>query len=313
MVLHPRFHEVATKISSVSGFASDARYAVVDSAAGGMWLIDDQTGRRTRLTPPTLCGGYGDLVGGGWVLTSCVGYGDSPYQLYSIATGTWTVVNSSGGLPVAIGSDWIEFYGPTELGCTEHCGYQYRFENIASGQLQTLPTWVPGATTIPDLNSPGLAALLCSPLHVPQGFPEEDTAVTDAPDPLIFAGVLAVGIQWYQPGDWQPRLVLERCGSRLHRVVTNQISSANAPQFAINNHALVWLSDGTIDGVFLPSLQKFTIVGGAGPSTGPGPVLPPAPYGVFLTSRTLYVETENGAVVAAASPIPRTHHRRHER
>lgn len=268
-----------------------------------MVLIDEQTGSRTTLTPPTLCGGYGDLVGGGWVLTSCVGYGNSAYQLYSIATGTWTPVNSGGGQPVAIGSDWIEFFGPTELGCTEHCSYQYRFEKIATGQLQTLPTWAPGATTIPDLNSPALAASLCPPLQVPQGFPEDGSDSALAPDPLAFAGPFATSIEWYvQGGLWELHLLLERCGSGLHRVVTSQISSANAPQFAINNHALVWLSGGTIQGVFLPSLQKFTIVGAVGPSTGRGSVPPPAAYGVFLTSRRLYVETGDGVVMAAASP-----------
>jgi hypothetical protein len=225
-------------------------------------------------------------------------------------------VNSGGGLPVAIGSHWIEFYGPTEPGCPPaHCSYQYRFENIATGQLQTLPTWAPGAATIPDLNSPGLAASLCSPLQVPQGFPEDETGSALAPEPLAFAGPFASGIEWYvQGGLWELHLLLERCGSGLHRVVTNHIGSANAPQFAINQYALAWMSRGTIDGVFLPSLQRFTILGDVGPSTGLGRVPPPAAaYGVFLTSRTLYVETGDGVVMAAASPRPRTHHPRHRR
>jgi hypothetical protein len=187
VLLHPRFHEVAPEVSSV---ASDPRYALVNSAASGMFLIDDQTGKRTTLTPPTMCAATGDLVGGGWVLTSCVGYGNPPYQLYSIATRTWTAVNSSGGLPGAIGSDWIEYYGPTEPGCVEHCSYQYSFGDITTGQLQTLPTWAPGATTIPDLNSTGLASPLCSPLQVPQGFVKTRPAALSRPiNSLLRAGL----------------------------------------------------------------------------------------------------------------------------
>lgn len=302
VVLHPRFHEVARGVLSV---ASDGRYVLVASRASGTFLIDDQTGRRTPLKPPPLCG-YTYFVGGGRVLTDCAGYGKPPYQLYSIASGVWTAVKSSGGMPIAVGRDWIEYFGPTESGCFEHCFYQYSFGNIASGQLQTLPEWIPGGTTIPNLNSPGLADQLCSPLRVPQGFPQDFTGSAFAPDLVTFAGRFAAGAEWYmQRGLWQLHLLLERCGSRLHRVITAKISTPDGiPQFAINHHAVVWLSPegGPVHGLFLPSLQKFTIAFRYTSSAGDL---------VFLTPRTVYLDTGEGLMIAAASPHPRTHRRRH--
>jgi hypothetical protein len=214
-------------------------------------------------------------------------------------------------MPVAVGKHWIEYYGPTEPGCTEHCTYQYSFGDIATGQLRTLPDWTPGGTTIPELNSSGLAAQLCSPLRTPQGFPQDLTGATLAPDPLTFAGPFAAGAEWYTKGGlWALRLLLERCGSRLHRVITTRISTPDGiPQFAINRRALVWLTPQgrPAHGLFLPSLQKFTI---AFPRTLSGADL------VFLTSRTLYLEVGGdagpGMVIAAPSPRP-SHHRRRAR
>jgi len=299
MVLHPRFRVVASHASS---FTSDGRYVLL-ARPSDTSLIDDQTGRRTLLTPPTLCG-YTYLVGGGRVLTSCAGFGNPPYQMYSISAGGWTAVNSNGGTPVAIGSHWIEYYGTTEPGCLEHCAYQYTFGETATGQLRTLPAWAPGASTIPDLNSPALAAHLCSPLRVPQGFPTDLTSSTLAPDPLVFAGQFAAGAESViRGGLYQLRLLLERCGSNLHLVLTSQLTSSPTNQFAINRRALVWLNyrGGPIHGIFLPSLRKFTITS------------PPASLGssVFLTSRRLYLEDGSGRVIAAASPRPPTHRRQH--
>lgn len=128
-----------------------------------------------------------------------------------------------------------------------------------------------------------------------------------APDPLTFAGPFAAGAEWYTKGGlWQLRLLLERCGSRLHRETTTRISTSDGiPQFAINRRALVWLApqSGPIHGLFLPSLQKFTI---ASLRAAPGDL-------VLLTSRTLYIDDGLGSVIAAPSPRPPRHHRRHAR
>lgn len=302
LVLHPRFHRVASHLSS---FTADGRYVVM-AGPGGTTLIDDQTGKHTTLSVPALCG-LSYTVGGGWVLTSCSGFGNAPYQLYSIATGTWRALTSAGGMPVALGSDWIEYYGTTETGCTVHCAYQYTFADIATGQLRMLPDWTSGGITVPDLNSPGLAAKLCSPLRVPQGFPNDLTAAALAPSPLTFAGRFAAGIEWHlRSGLYELRLLVERCGSRLHQVLTSQVSSSPSNQFAVNRHAVIWenLRGGPVHGVFLPSLQRFTIplprIRGNTNFTLTG-------GSIFLTSRTMYLESGFGQVVGAASPIRPKH------
>lgn len=294
LVLHPRFHQVATNVAQ---FATDGRYVVI-AQANRTTLIDDQTGKRWALGFPPQCG-FGVGVGGGRVLTAGVGPSNPLYELYSIAARTWTPVppapNAIG--EVALGADWIEYYHQTPATCTEHCVYEYAFGNIATGQTRTLPAWKPGGTTIPDLNSAVLTAKLCSPLRVPQGFATDLTPSGLAPDPLTFAGSFATGEEWFvQHGSSQLRLLLERCGSRLHQALTSRISSSSS-QFAINHHAVIWANynGGPVHGVFLPSLRKFTIKRPLG-ATGP--------VGVFLTPRALYLDSGAGLVVAAAAPSP---------
>ncbi len=284
---------------------------VISAVGAGTTLIDEHTGKQTTLIAPPLCGyspsagiTYPYVTGGGWLLTSCAGYTNPPFQLYSIASGTWMPFSPWAGSPVAVGSRWIEGYGPAEIGCSEHCAHQYAFANIATGRVTTLPSWQPGGTTVPHLNSAGLAATLCSPLRVPQGFPSDLTTTSAAPDPLTFAGPFAVGLDVKLGGLDEQRLVLQRCGSPLRRVLTSQLSSSDN-QYAINQHAVIWRdysSNGApLDGVFIPSLKKFTIPLGR--------IAPPFPtaISIFLTSRTLYVWNNDlgSDVVAAPAPRPR--------
>jgi hypothetical protein len=283
---------------------------VVISAVGvGTTLTNEQTGKRTTLIAPPLCGYspsagimYPYVVGGGWLLTSCAGYANPPFQLYSIASGTWIPFSPWAGSPVAVGSQWIEGYGPAEIGCSEHCTYQYAFANVATGQVTTLPSWQPGGTTVPNLNSAGLAATLCSPLRVPHGFPNDLTLPSAAPDPLTLAGPFAAGLDWkLQGGANQLSLLLQRCGTRLRRVLTSQIEASPDNQFAINQHAVIWRDSrpGALHGVFLPSLKKFTIpLGRIAPSF-------PTAISIFLTPRTLYVWNHNLESDLVAAPAPR--------
>ena len=294
LVFHPRFHRVAT---NVADFVTDRRYVVI-AQQNTTALIDDQTGKRMALTFPSQCG-FGVDVGGGRVLTSCVGLSNPPYELYSIRAGAWTPVTAAPDAfgEVALGADWIEYYHQTPATCAEHCAYEYAFGNIATGQTRTLPAWKPGGTTIPDLNSPALSAKLCSPLRVPQGFGTDATPPSLAPDPLTFAGPFAIGEEWFvRHGLRELRLLLERCGSRLHQALTSQISSSSN-QFAINRHAVIWVNSqgGPVHGLFWPSLRKFTMK--RAPAVA-GPVR------VFLTSRTLYLESGDGRVIATAAPSP---------
>ena len=221
--------------------------------------------------------------------------------------------------PVAVGSRWVEGYGLASDQCSEHCGYQYSFANIATGQVRTLDSWHPGGTTVPDLNSAGLAARLCSPLRVPHGL--RDNPPTD-PGLFTFAGPFAVGLDWkfegtypYQPN--QVSLLLERCGTRLRRVLTSQTYSPlvgfsigeTDNQFAINRHAVIWLNPqaGPLHGAFLPSLKQFRIpLGRIAPPARQGGYEPPS-RSIFLASGTLYVWNHDvgSDLLAATAPQPK--------
>ncbi|GAC1635648.1 MAG: hypothetical protein NVS4B2_23300 [Chloroflexota bacterium] len=324
VVLRPRFHIVARQVVNV---ISDGRYVVTSTVGGGTRLIDEQTGKQTTLVLPPSCVdqppwvyriGPRFTVGGGWLLTSCV----RKYQLYSIASGTW-MPSSLDEEPVAVGSQWVESYGmePSAIawGCLEHCSYRYSFANIATGEVRTLDSWRPGGTTAPELNSAGLAAPLCSLLRVPHGLPPQGELpdVPRDPGPLTFAGPFAVGLDWKFDGPYpiQVSLLLERCGTRLPRVLTSQTWSwgppmgETEPQFAINRHAVVWLKSqaGPLRGAFLPSLRQFRIpLGRVAPPPPQGGYQPPS-RSIFLTSRTLYVWNHDvgSDLLAATAPQPK--------
>ena len=325
VVLHPRFHAVATGITAAF---TDRRYVLWvagEGTAQSSTLLDKRTGTRTMVSYP---GCYVDAFnppdpfGGPWLMFKCdlANQGQGGFELYNLTTGEWKSValapeivsyrNECGGGPycgvslAAFGADWLEW----KESCRE-CVDTYLFQNIDTGQLQTLPGWQVGGTTIPNLSSPRLANHLCSPLRVPQGFPPVGTNSALAPNPpLTFAGRFAAGTEWYMNGGlWGLRLLVERCGSRLHQVLTTQIGSSATPQFAINQHAVVWQNyrGGSIRGIFLPSLRKFTIALPTYLRSGPQAPL-------FLTSHTLYLETDLGtALSATAAPRPPMHHRRH--
>jgi hypothetical protein len=309
-VLHSSWHVVAP--SGVQSVAVSGQYvfiAVGPVGAPSDLLIDEQTGQRVNLTPPP---GYyiaanvdGAPLGGSWVMATCDSYANcesSPtYQLYNIPAQTWTPLplpdlSTAGGYawgPFAFGDYWIEWTG----GCGYHCGPpRWAFQNIQTGQVAGQgPVWQPGGTVIPDLNSPTLTQALCAPLTVPSGFPDP-TTLQPLPGTLVLNGRFAVAQQWSADNS-NLYTYLGRCGSTLHELLTPELSSTNN-QFAITQDAVVWLGgeNGPVHGMFLPSLRKFTIP--IPPSAGLGP------WGryVFLTSRSLYVESGNGRVIATASP-----------
>jgi hypothetical protein len=188
VVLHPKWHVVAP--SGVEQVLVSGRYAYIGGAAGSGVLIDEQTGRRVTLAPPTGC--YFDAnsapLGGSWVVATCNPPPPGPrylYEHYSIPTATWTpfipgvqrmfAFNADcrsgdpqcGASYTAIGDQWIGF----QITCGYHCGpTTFAFQNIQTGQVDDQPTdWRPGGTKIPDLNSPTGIQTLCDPLEVPVG------------------------------------------------------------------------------------------------------------------------------------------------
>jgi hypothetical protein len=120
---------------------------------------------------PADCRGGGrvaPVLGNSWLLADC---GHGRVDLYSPAGGSWQAVtvvaacrnfkSSAGGcIPLAVGSDWIEFDKQSY-----RRGDRFIFQNINTGVVERDPT---NATTLPDLDSPVLAQRVCTPLRVPR-------------------------------------------------------------------------------------------------------------------------------------------------
>jgi hypothetical protein len=286
LVLHPRFHVVGSALVSYI----DGPYVVsltpsVDAFEASGMVIDEQTGTRADVSYP---GCHldefptWDLVGGPWLMLFCdrAGQWDGGFELYNLYTGEWravvpdpTITSFDCGMPsycgvtvAGFGADWIEWQ---TVPC-RYCTATYQFQNIDTGQVQSLPGWRSGGRIIPDLDSQSLARTLCPPLT--------------APPPgvaLSFYGSFAI------VGD-----VLERCGSRLKLAVGNR----NYPGVSANSRAVVW-SQGPnsrrLDGLFLPSLRRFVIA--------TTPSASPYDYGFALSSGELYVI--GGSQLGASGPV----------
>ncbi len=187
-VLRVRWHLVSD--FGPVGLSGSGRFvlALFENGAGHDVLIDDQTGKRSRLNVPHGCGLGPFAMGGGLLLFPCGYAGASlpPMKLYRLSSPRgWRALAWNPQLvqrcdaqdpqdgqntlcaPTAIGSHWIEV---AVTNC-EQFGHDCSsgsnmFQNLDSGRLANDPTSV-GGTVIPDLNSPTLARKLCSPLRVP--------------------------------------------------------------------------------------------------------------------------------------------------
>lgn len=307
VVLHPKWHVVAPR--GVEQVLVSGRYAYIGGDAGSGALIDEQTGKRVTLAPPTGC--YFDNansapLGGSWVVATCNPPPPGPlFELYSIRSRTWTPFSPDtkqmfafnagckGGDPQcgasysAIGDRWIEF----EITCGYHCGpTTFAFQNIRSGQVNDQPRdWKPGGTEIPDLNSPTLTRVLCRPLRLPAGFTDPTTSQT-LPGTLVFYGQFAIAQQW-SAGNLNLYTYLERCGSRLRRRI-----DPNGWPFTANTHLVVWMTAGPagphrpLDGLFLPTLRRVRVT------------LPSIPSRVALSAKHIYVITSTGRLYQATAP-----------
>ncbi len=319
LVLHPRWHVVAKHgVESVLG---SGHYVFIGGDAGSGALIDEETGKRLTLVPPTGC--YFDnansaALGGSWIVATCNPPPPGPrylYELYSIPNATWTPftpdvhqmfasnADCKTGDPqcsasyFAVGNNWIEF----QITCGYHCGpTTFAFQNIQSGQVVGQPPgWQPGGTEIPDLNSPILTRTLCAPLTVPSG--STDTNQT-LPGTILLSGRFAVAQQW-SPYNLNLYTYLERCGSTLHELLTPELSS-RAGQFAINQHALIWVGGGgSVHGLFLPSLRRFRFRIPQQAALYCFDMTPVCIGTLTLTSRTLYLLTNVGQLWTTNIPL----------
>ena len=273
-------------------FMSSNRYVFISTGQGTGVVIDDQTGRRTALTLPSGCGAA--QVGGPWLVLGCGP--DSAERLYDMATGQTTPFVPSpalqqppfcpitacgpvGGI-VRIGNDWAELGLPD--GDPEHVLDQFAFQNLQTGQAVVDPT---GATTTVNLDSPALADKVCAPLTVPTW----RRVYGQAPGTLTPIGggfEIADGNNSY----------LERCGTHLHQLLESDLPYNCAPPTCgpTGNPHVVVFGTGSflIDGMFLPSRQRFSI-----------PIAQNVAGQIGLAARHLYLGGEGNRIWT--TPIPR--------
>ena len=259
----------------------------------GWRVINDGTGKTTALDRRCSAGGLGPP----WVLLSCPRVSDPSgppnAELYSLTDGASRTVVPGPGVPQcpsppldpetecsiadAVGADWVRW----DARCY-HCRTTYFFQNIQTGQVRDDPT---NATTFADLSSPALAQRTCPGVRL---FPEI------GPDVPSW-GPLTPDAQFALATDRYNDVFLERCRTHTRRLLLDG-STAASYSVASNARAIVWQAlTGRLNGLFLPSLQTFTMH------------LPSA-IGLIgtigLTSRALYVSNDaNGAVWRTASPV----------
>lgn len=198
-----------------------------------------------------------------------------------------------------IGNDWVSLDTGT---VDEHTWDMHAFQNLSTGAASGVPS---GATTSVDLNRSSLAWKACPPLKVPVLTGGYDNRAVGLLTPLRHGLVIASGFDQY----------LERCGTRLHERLGGgdplRASALNVggcagitcpPQH--NAHAIVWPGVGRIDGLLIPSLQRFTI-------PVPARLDPQSSGEVFevgLTQHHLYLIGGTSRVFSAPAPTALREH-----
>jgi hypothetical protein len=284
-------------IKGVGGIWASGDYLLLSTTVSsgfstGWIVINQRLGTTTALDPECQVVGLGPP----WVLLSCP-QSSGPYgvshdvELYSLTDGTRQTVTPSPGLPPqcpqpdvetecafadAVGAYWIRW----DASCY-HCGVTSFFQNIQTGELRDDPT---NATTFADLNSPALAHKTCPGVRLLR----QDEGYSTAWGPLMPYGQFALAL-----GNGA---FLERCGTRMRRLLGN--GSRVSYALASNARALVWQATPSgLNGLFLPSLQTFTIPLPSAMVTTTGL------SNIWLTSVALYARVwVNGTVWRAASP-----------
>jgi hypothetical protein len=260
-------------------------------------VINDRTGTATALDRQC----EGDALGPPWVLLTCSqssGSDATSYdtELYSLTDGSQQTVTPIPGVPYcpfgagdtedecatpdAVGADWIRW----DATCY-HCAVTSYFQNIQTGELRDDPT---NATTYADLNSPALAHKTCPGVRL----------VPAAPGPW---GSLTYDGQFALVDGAEVNVFLERCGTRMQRPLVDESSASTA--VAWNAGAVVWQAGTSqLNGLFLPSLQSFTIPLPAAIVKPPGATENTGAWFV-LTSDALYVRDGwYGTLWRTASP-----------
>jgi hypothetical protein len=300
VVLGGSFHPVGVAPAS---FVASGDYVLFSTAvsygADPAWIvINDKLGTTTALDPR--CWVW--AVGPPWVLMSCPLtsnlFGPSNVELYSLTDGTQQTVTPGSGIPprcpqsdintecaspAGVGASWIRW----DASCY-HSGTISYFQNIQTGAVQADPT---NETTYADLNSPTLAEMTCPGVQRLRG------------GSLTPYGQFALATGTDSRGN--PTAFLERCGTATRRLLAAWPLGTSSQVLTSNAGAIVWQPApnrpnepyNRLDGLFLPTLQTFTIPLPSAIVTAGGF------YPIALTSGGLYLRVlASGMVWRTTSP-----------
>ena len=278
----------------VTGLRASGDYLLLGTTVSGDFLstgwivINNRLGTRTALDPRC----HVDGLGPPWVLMGCPltsnPYGAFDTELYSLPDGTRQTVAPIPGVPYcssapsdmtgcasadAVGTYWIRW----DSTCSVHCGDTYFFQNIQTGELRDDPT---DATTFADVNSPALARRTCPGVRLIRYFRYG----------VGWGSLTPYGQFALATGGPDGGVFLERCGTRMRRGLVNGITAVSEA-LTSNARAIVWQARlGHLSGLFLPSLQRFTIPLPAAIVRPPGSPENTSVSALVLTSGALYVE-----------------------
>jgi hypothetical protein len=319
LTLHPKWHRVDSYYSVVQTSGPWVLLGEVTSQTAGT-LINQRTGAKRSVPLPSGCQDPPSLGA-----TSLVFGCGNDVTVVSLSTGASHVIpiNSqlvnwqndcqdnlneddeySCGLSVnGIGRDWIEF----DESCGEHCleapakPDTYVFQNIGTGAVWSDPT---RGFTYADVNTPGLARRLCSPLRFPK-VPEAFVDASGEEQPGLGSVEQDGRFAVVAGGEFGDTYDLEKCGSKLRQV----LHTVDYPPPVYNSNVVVWEirnevrskcgTQGEFDGLFLPDRRKFIVcVPSALFSAMAGD-----PDEIVLSQLTLFVHDEDGPLWAAPAPV----------
>jgi hypothetical protein len=251
-------------MTGVTGIQASGDYLLLaTTVSGGFrstgWIaINERLGTRTALDPQCHVEGLGPP----WALLGCPTtsnpYGPFDAELYSLTDGTRQTVAPNPGvpdpncsspppdemtrcaMPYAVGAHWIGW----DTSCSVHCGSTFSFQNIQTGELRDDPT---DATTFVDLDSPALARRTCPGVRLIR---------TPIPYGGLGWGSLTPHGRYALVTGRDNNVFLERCGTRMREPIAN---TGYGGVLASNAQAIVWQTASHLTGLFLPSLQKFTM------------------------------------------------------
>jgi hypothetical protein len=295
-------------MSGVAGVSASGDYLLLSTTVnngllpfGTGWIvINNRLGTTTALDPDCHVVGLGPP----WVLMGCplTSNPSGPFdvELYSLADGTRRTVTPSPGVPAcssppvevpcasadAVGAYWIRW----DASCY-HCAVTSFFQNIQTGEVRDDPT---NTTTFADLNSPDLAHKTC-------------------PGVQLMRNLDSYGMDW---GSLTPygqfaiatgtngSVFLEQCGTHMRRLLMPGSSTEYSSALASNARAIVWQAEPSkLSGLFLPTLQTFTIPLPSAIVKPPGAPEDTPVWALELASDALYVEDGwNYTIWRTASP-----------